>query len=572
MSALLHKRGINIRYLGKIVELSAGTEPRLQALRMLATQEMITRAFKHITNRYLRYLPAPFASACVAHLLNCLVGHDINESPKAEIEKSLRVLYSEASLDFEKVTPENLQAEINVQVKLRYRIDIEEDWTAQLKHLQMLREVCLKLGIQLTAKDYNFSKSTMPNPSTNGHPSSAEDHQHTSSATTPATTGNKKKKKAVDQNGSNTTTTPEASNLQTFYADDILNIVPIIKEAAPRSVLATEALEAGRISIGQQQRELGIELLLESLSLHEQIYGILHAEVARVYYQLSTHFYNLDDKAIAVELARKAVIVAERTLGVDSHETVLSYLNLGLFEHASGNTRLALTYVRHALDLLKVVYGARHPDSITTINNVAVMLQHLKLYHDSRLWFETSLAVSQDVSGRTSVNTATLLFQLAQALALDQDSKGAVGRMREAYNIFNAELGAQDRNTREAETWLEQLTQNAVSIAKHAKDVQARRLRRINQLTPRVTLATRMQPQAGQSSVGDDAAGTIADAATEAAVAAAGAAAGSGRPLGGLDERSIDELLRYIEGSDASKQTTPKKRTTNPKRRQQQPA
>jgi len=566
LSTLLHKRGINIRYLGKVAELSAGAEPRSQALRLLASQEMIARAFKHIANRHLRYLPAPFASTCVAHLLNCLLGHDLNGSPKAEVEKSLRLLYSEASLDFENVTPQSLQAEINAQVKLRYRIDIEEDWTAQLKHLQMLREVCLKLGIQLTAQDYNFGKSITPQLSINGHTHSHED-QHTSSATIPASAGGKKKKKAVDQDGANTSS-PEVGNVQTFYADDILNIVPIIKEAAPRSVLATEALEAGRISIAQQQKELGIELLLESLSLHEQIYGILHAEVARVYYQLSTHFYNLDDKAIAVELARKAVIVAERTLGIDSHETVLSYLNLGLFEHASGNTRLALTYVRHALDLLKVVYGPRHPDSITTINNVAVMLQHLKLYHDSRLWFETSLAVSQDVSGRTSINTATLLFQLAQALALDQDSKGAVGRMREAYNIFNAELGAQDRNTREAETWLEQLTHNAVSIAKHAKDVQARRLRRINQLTPRVTLATRMQPQAGQSSAGDGATGTIADA-TEAAVAAAGAAAGAGRPLGGLDERSIDELLRYIEGSDASKQTTPKKRTTNPKRRQQ---
>lgn len=560
LSSLLHKRGINIRYLGKLVELASDVEPRLQALKALATQEMIARAFKHIANRHLRHLPAPFASACLSHLLNCFLGHDLNNAPVACVDKSLRSLYPEADFGFEKVTPESLQTEITAQVKLRYRIEIEQDWSTQLKYVQMLREVSLKLGLQLIARDYTFTKPSEQ--LTNGLGASHDEELTSAPTATPSTGGKKKKNKSSEQNGSSTSA-PTVTASQTFQPDDILNVVPVLKEAAPRSILAEEALEAGRISIAQQQKELGIELLLESLSLHEQIYGILHPEVARVYYQLSTHFYSLDDKNIAVELARKAVIVAERTLGVDSHETVLGYLNLGLFEHAAGNTRLALTYVRHALDLLKVIYGTKHPDSITTINNAAVMLQHLKLYHDSRLWFETSLSICQEVSGKSSTNTATLLFQLAQALALDQDSKGAVARMREAYNIFNTELGPQDRNTKEAETWLEQLTQNAVSIAKHAKDLQARRLRRINQLTPRVTLGTRLQPQAGQSQ------GAAEQDATEAAVTAAGVAAGAGRPLGRMDERSIDELLKYIEGGEASKQTTPKKRTTNPKRRQQ---
>merc|ERR1712093_908750 len=202
----------------------------------------------------------------------------------------------------------------------------------------------------------------------------------------------------------------------------------------------------------------------------------------------------------AVELARKAVIVSERTLGIDNAETLLSYLNLGLFGHANGDTKQALIYIKHALELWKVIYGPNHPDSITTINNAAVMLQHLKEYHESRLWFEASLAVCESVFGKDSINAATLLFQLAQALALDQDPKAA-------------------------ESWLEQLTQNAVSIAKHEKDVEARRLR------AGITLGrTRPQPQVGQT-----------------------AEATSGRdPRKGLDSRSIDELLKFIEGDSKS--------------------
>ena len=542
LSSTLHKRGINVRYLGKIARLADKSEHRLGALKALAEQEMISRAFKHVANRYLRDTPAPLSSACATHMLNCLLGSTVTEQPVVELDRDIKALYTNEDLAFEKLTPGTLQQEIVEQVTLRYRYDLSSNWVRELKPLQMLREVALKLGLQLAAREYGFDK-------TDASINESQAHSEVNGNLAPTTNGHtsnsgKKKKKGTSPNRQSS---PHASTPpQVFHTEDIYNIVPVLKEAAPRSVLAEEAFEAGRISVAQNQRELGQELLLESLSLHEQIYGILHPEVARAYYQLSSLFYGLEDKAIAVELARKAVIVSERTLGLDSHETLLAYLNLGLFEHAAGSSLLALTYVKHALDMWKIIYGPSHPDSITTLNNAAVMLQHLKLYRDSRAWFEASLNISQQVSGSQSVNTATLLFQLAQALALDQDSKGAVGRMREAYNIFHAQLGANDRNTKEAETWLENLTQNAVSIAKHAKDVQARRLRRFNHLSPRVTLGTRPQPQSAHM-----------DPTTQSRVA-------NGVRL---DERSIDELMKYIEGGEAAKQTTPKKRPTNPKRR-----
>ena len=547
LSSLLHKRGVNIRYLGKIANIASKSERRHLALKELAEQEMIARAFKHVANRYLRSTPAPLATACASHLLNCLLGAGINEKPVAEFDKSVKELYTPDKLDFEGLTPASLQQAISEQVDVRYQYALASDWTSRIVALRLLREVCLKLGLQIAARDYTFIH--VQNHVNGSSPQAAEVNGNLAPMTNGhASSGSKKKRKAgVSPNRA----APEAAHatLQTFHADDIYNIVPVMKEASPRSVLAEEAFEAGRISVAQNQKDLGQELLFESLSLHEQIYGILHPEVARAYYQLSTLFYSLDDKPIAVELARKAVIVSERTLGVDSHETLLAYLNLGLFEHATGNSHLALTYVRHALDIWKIIYGPSHPDSITTLNNAAVMLQHLKLYHDSRTWFEASLAISMQVSGPQSINTATLLFQLAQALALDQDSKAAVGRMREAYNIFHSLLGPNDRNTKEAETWLENLTQNAVSIAKHAKDVQARRLRRFNHLSPRVTLGTRPQPPSGQS---------------ERALPTRTGARGF---PDGLDERSIDELMKYIEGGEAAKQSTPKKRPTNPKRR-----
>lgn len=534
LSQLLHKRGINLRYLGRLAELAEEKGRRLQALTVLLVQDMISRAFKYVANHYLRLVPPPFATACIAHLLNCLLGTQVNSKPRPEVDEELRQIYFDGDFSFENVTPASLKADIEKQVKIRYRYTLDAEWTSSLRHLQLLRDVSLKLGLQLGAKEFAFEPSQLQSlehsPVTNGARGGQEE-------------GKKKKKKGGDRATPDRVQSPKPA--VTFSPEDILNMVPRVKDAAPRSALAEEALEAGRISLMQNQKELGQELILESLSLHEQIYGILHPEVAKLYHQLSMLYYQTDEKDAAVELAHKAIIVTERTMGVDSADTILSYLNLSLFEHSAGNTSTALVYIKHALDIWKVIYGSTHPDSITTMNNAAVMLQHLKHYSDSRKWFELSLGVCEDLFGKHSINTATILFQLAQALALDQDSKTAVSRMRDAYNIFLSELGPEDRNTKEADSWLEQLTQNAVSIAKHAKDIQARRLRRLANMTPRASVGTGPQPQVIQN-----------------ASEMAGTGNVESRSAPALDPRSVDELLKYIEGGESSAPRSQQKKRT----------
>ncbi|KAF9741932.1 eukaryotic translation initiation factor 3 subunit clu1 [Paraphaeosphaeria minitans] len=534
LSLLLHKRGINIRYLGELAELSDKEDPRLQALRRLVIQEMIARGFKHFANSKLRNVSAPFAAPCVAHLLNCLVGGEVNARPVAESDADLKSLYPENDFSFEKLTPEDVKKEITAQVALRYRFELDEAWIEPGKKLQMLREVALKLGLQLENKEYAFTQETAAKGTSNAAP-----------ATNGTSTSGKKKKGKTASPARAASPAPQKV-VQTFHADDVLNIVPIVKEASPKSLLAEEALEAGRMSVAQDQKELGQELLLESLTLHEQIYGVLHPEVARVYHTLSNLLFNLDDKAAALELAHKAVIVSERTLGVDHTDTVLAYLNLALFEHATGNGNTALVYVRHALELWKIVYGVDHPDSITTLNNAAVMLQTLKNFPESKVWFEASLSICEEVSGKASINTATLLFQTAQSLALVKDMSGAVKRMQESFHIFKDVLGVDDRNTKEAEQWLEQLTTSAVTQAKQNQALASGRLRRL-QLGNRGAL--RPQAAVGQT--------------TNETTTANRPRSGTNR----VDQRSIEELMKYIDGESPKK--TPKKRTpaANPKRR-----
>ncbi|KAK3674634.1 Intracellular distribution of mitochondria [Recurvomyces mirabilis] len=578
----MHKRGINARYLGvlaqKAKDLPAASEEqkddkRLQLLVQLAQQEMVARAFKHVCVKFLRSLPACFAQNCIAHLLNCLLGAELNGSPKPEIDEAMKAMYNEADFEFLDVTPEKLAAEIQRQVALRFRYEVGKEIVPAGKHLQMLREVCLKLGFQLEAKDYQFGKDAVPSQPLQ-QKASAESLEvpQTNGVHPPTEGGNKKKKKKLqaEHSPNRAASASPTAPTTTFQPENILNVVPIVKEASPRSMLAEEALDAGRMSIQQDQKELGQELLLESLSLHEQIYGILHPEVARVYYALSTLYYGLEEKNAAVELAKKAVIVSERTLGVDNAETILAYLNLSLMEHATGNTKNALALVRHALDLWKLVYGPHHPDSITTLNNAAVMLQTLKQFPESRKWFQSSLEICTDVAGKNSVNTATLLFQYAQALALDHDPRQAVERMRESYLVFRDLLGAENQNTKEAGAWLDTLARSAVNQEKAAKEAS----NLLNSGTGRQRMLLRgaggstggrlgVGSTTGKNGVHGSASGQSAEAQVQAHARATSS--------GGLDQRSLDELVKYVNGSaEQQGRTTPKKKVVgNPKRRQQ---
>ncbi|KAF2455805.1 clustered mitochondria-domain-containing protein [Lineolata rhizophorae] len=595
LTSLMHKRGVNVRYLGRLAQLAAeaGDDARTQAVKRLAVREMVARAFKHVANAHLRNVPQPLAPAAAAHLLNCFLGERLNGAPAPEADGALKELYGkgDAGYDFEKETPKSLREEVVRQVHMRFRFEIPdgESLVQSGLEMQMLREACLKVGLQIVGREYTFEKAG----TSAAEGSDSELKVPESNGTGAGQTGSKGKKKK----GGERSPIRNAGVQQTvtFHPEDVVTFVPVIKDSAPKSSLAEEALDGGRMAIAGDAHDLGHELLLESLSLHEQIYGLLHPEVARVYLTLSTLYFSLQEKPLAVELARKSAIVHERTLGLDHAETAFAYLNLAICEHwaAAGNADsnrggieeskdallpAAFSHLRHALELTKLAYGPDHPDQATTLNNGALMLQSMRAYGPSRIWFEAALGQCERLApprpadslpadfkvpdgappGRYTFHAAALLFQLSQALALERDHRGAVRAMRESYNTFKALLGPEDRNTRDAEEWLEKLTQSAVSVARQAKAEVAMlaqagregRIRRVQFATP-------------------GGAGGVAAAVGKEESGAKKGAGGGKLGMGAADTRKIEELVKYIEGADAGK--TGKKAgtaaTANPKRR-----
>ena len=138
--------------------------------------------------------------AVVAHLLNCLVGFKVNSSPQAH--RSDDDEFSGVKVpEWTCLDAKSMQAQIDREVFRRYRYHLEDDWWNQCKCIVLTREVCLKMGFQLKARDYIFEKPEISCSYVLGNPRKT--------------------------NGTNGHKVEET----TFYPEDILNVVPIVKEA-----------------------------------------------------------------------------------------------------------------------------------------------------------------------------------------------------------------------------------------------------------------------------------------------------------------------------------------------------
>lgn len=151
--------------------------------------------------------------------------------------------------------------------------------------------------------------------------------------------------------------------------------------------VAEEIFEAGRATINRGNLDLGLEFLLESVQLYENIHSVIHPEVAAAYNQYASTIHQLArlkisqvtdpdqplglDIGTALRLQRQAVIIAERTVGVWHAETLGYYFSLAMLENLEGNAGASLRYFRHVLEMWEVIHGLGHPEISTVLVSLA---------------------------------------------------------------------------------------------------------------------------------------------------------------------------------------------------------
>ncbi|TRY92541.1 hypothetical protein DNTS_024548 [Danionella cerebrum] len=437
LTEALHQRGINVRYLGTVLEFvnNMPAKAQLEHIYRIGISELITRCAKHIFKTYLQGVELSALSAAVSHFLNCLlssfpdaVAHlpaDELVSRKKNRKRRNRVPGSGDNTAWASLTPNELWKNITSEAHSYYQFSLQCESVDQavdkygLQKITLLREISIKTGIQILIKEYNFDSRHKP----------------------------------------------------AFTEEDILNIFPVVKHVNPKASDAFHFFQSGQAKVQQGFLKEGCELINEALNLFNNVYGAMHVEICACLRLLARLNYIMGDHPEALSNQQKAVLMSERVLGIEHPNTIQEYMHLALYCFANGQLSTALKLLYRARYLMLVVCGEDHPEMALLDSNIGLVLHGVMEYDLSLRFLENALAINTKYHGSRSLKVALSNHLVARVYESKAEFRSALQHEKEGYTIYKNQVGEAHEKTKESSEYLKYLTQQAVALQRTMNEI-----------------------------------------------------------------------------------------------------
>lgn len=446
----LHSRGINIRYLGRVTKLLSQVK-QLDYLYAIAITELVSRAVKHVYCNYIQDVDNMNMAAAISHFLNCFLSscnnlgahvnpdHFSNDdlltnqglaskkiaSRRRGKRKRRDNPTSSQNLDWVHTTPKSLWSSIISELEQYYNYSLEASSLDQLidEHrlhkMIFLRSFCIKTGVQVLLREYNFDSKGRP----------------------------------------------------TFAEEDILNVFPIVKHIDPRASDAYTFYTTGQSKIQQGYLKEGHELICESLNLLNHVFGPMHPTIAQCLRMVARLNYIMGDNTDAMTYEQKAVLMSEKVNGIDHPRTIVEYTHLALYCFVNGQVTTALKLLYRARYLLLLVCGENHPEMAILDSNIGLILHAVGEYDLSFRFLKNALKLNMNFFGLKHMKVAVNYHLVARTQSCIGDFRGALQNEKETFAIYRQILGSEHEKTKESGECLRHLTQQAVVLAKKLNEM-----------------------------------------------------------------------------------------------------
>ncbi|XP_074199349.1 clustered mitochondria protein homolog isoform X2 [Camelus bactrianus] len=437
LAEVMRQRGINMRYLGKVLDLVLRSPARdqLDHIYKIGIGELITRSAKHIFKTYLQGVELSGLSAAISHFLNCFLSSYPNPvahlpadelvSKKRNRRRRNRPPGATDNTAWAVMTPQELWKNICQEAKNYFDFSLECETVDQavetygLQKITLLREISLKTGIQILLKEYSFDSRHKP----------------------------------------------------AFTEEDVLNIFPVVKHVNPKASDAFHFFQSGQAKVQQGFLKEGCELISEALNLFNNVYGAMHVEICACLRLLARLHYIMGDYAEALSNQQKAVLMSERVMGIEHPNTIQEYMHLALYCFASSQLSTALSLLYRARYLMLLVFGEDHPEMALLDNNIGLVLHGVMEYDLSLRFLENALAVSTKYHGPKSLKVALSHHLVARVYESKAEFRSALQHEKEGYTIYKTQLGEDHEKTKESSEYLKCLTQQAVALQRTMNEI-----------------------------------------------------------------------------------------------------
>uniref|UniRef100_A0A3Q0SS89 Si:ch211-166a6.5 n=1 Tax=Amphilophus citrinellus TaxID=61819 RepID=A0A3Q0SS89_AMPCI len=424
----LHQRGINLRYLGHVIKAITQSEYKEHLRHIMRTviAEIFIRSTKRVFNSFLQGVDVPSLSVAVSHFLSCLlVPHfsptSVGEETKKKSRRRGRGSGASESTPWSTLTGAELWNLVCQDAAETYNVSDSLGSGPNhlvdlygLQKLSLLREFCLKTGVQVAHLKYEFSiKLAFP-----------------------------------------------------VGPDDILNIIPVVKHVHMPTLDASKAYHAAQISIQKGLLDQAHEQLKEAVYLYGRVCDDLHPEAGYCHSLLAKVAFLQGKTAEARSVQLKAVVISERVLGFDHPNTIQQYALLGVYVYAGGETALAQRFLLRARLLMLTVHGEDHPYTAT----LDVGLKDLS---PQSKFLKNALKLNTSFFGTTNLQTALNQHLLAQWMCRKGDYRSAMTHEKEALTAFTSLFGEDHPQTRCSKDFLSTITKQAVKVERTLRQAGA---------------------------------------------------------------------------------------------------
>ncbi|KAI1724601.1 clustered mitochondria domain-containing protein [Ditylenchus destructor] len=416
----LHTRGINLRYLGKIIE-SMGNIPRLGYVSVIAKTELLCRCARHLFLVFMQNVDSMHTGAAVAHFLNCLMtscsntqsiiptdtaSHELLQQRKSN-KKSKRKPsvvtgwdsskanggLDRKSSEWKKLTQKGLWSELieDAAQHYGYKMIVENfdqfvEWSGAHR-TSVLRRFCT-LNYPLDAS----KQKTQP---------------------------------------------------ALFIESDIHNLIAVVKHLNPR---AQDAHSLYLTALSKMQN--GFPRIALCLRL-----------MARMAFALG-------DLTDALSQQHKAVMISERCNGFDHHETILDYVNMSHYSFANLHIASSLKLLYRARFLLLVAHGEDHPVMAQIDANIGIILYAVQEYEHAIKFLNNALKLYSKYDVTFCLKTALLYHIIARTHSCRGEFRQALSMEKETFNIYSKLFGEDHEKTKMSSECLRHLTKQAVNFQK----------------------------------------------------------------------------------------------------------
>ncbi|AMD19666.1 HCL485Cp [Eremothecium sinecaudum] len=240
----------------------------------------------------------------------------------------------------------------------------------------------------------------------------------------------------------------------TFCIQDF-SLRPIVKVADMNTNVGDRYwAQASELLKQDDNQQHALVLFTQAIAAREEIYGVVHPIVAESYYALSNVYSNLGAFVQAIALCRKACAIYERVAGYDSFQLMrclngLAYLELS--NESPFNAALSLSML---LEIFSCNCPSIHPSVISAYYTLGTITGSMKNVPQNIQVLNKISELILKVDGEMTYPYALNESRIGNLYASIEDFENSLPYIQNSFDLFCKELGLNHQTTAQCKRWI----------------------------------------------------------------------------------------------------------------------